>query len=629
MDLTQSYQHLSKYARWREQDNRRETYQESVNRSMDFLCDAVDNATGYELTLDEYYDLWESMDGMEAFPSLRLFQMAGPAAERCHVSCYNCSYRAVDSLSAFSEILYILMQGTGAGFSVERQYIDRLPSVLPKKPGIITWKIVDDTEGWCDALALGLRRWTAGLDVKFDYSSIRPAGTRLKTKGGWASGPDSLRDLLVFVRGVVSHYWDTGGRLSPLDCHAIVCKIGEIVVVGGVRRSALLSLFDNDDVAMRRCKSGEFWETSPWLAMANNSAVFTDRPTWKEFNDKLWTPLRDSGTGEPGVWNRGGYSAVRPARRSDTAWGVNPCGEIALRSSGLCNLSRAIARPTDTECSLRHKVVTAAIFGTLQSALTNFGYLPDAWRMNAEEERLLGVTIDGAMDCPLLRPQAPGRERLLCKLRELAVETNRQWAAKLGIPQSAAVTTMQPGGNGPQLFGCSSGLHTRYARHYIRRFRATASDPLSVLLVESGVPWNPEMGRAGTVVFDFPVAAPVDSLVRSDLSALEQFDNWLCFKKNWTEHNPSVTIYVKPEEWDGLGRAVYENWDSVGGLSFLPADGGVYQLAPYEEITEGRYRELVAAMPKVDFSRLPEYEGGTDKTNFVGEVSCVAGACEL
>jgi ribonucleoside-triphosphate reductase (thioredoxin) len=633
LSLTQTYQHLSKYARWREQDGRRETYAESVDRAMFFLGGSILEKTGYRLTLEESGVLWNAMKKMTAFPSLRLFQMAGPAAQRCNVSIYNCSYRAISSVSAFSEILYILMQGTGVGFSVERQFVDKLPYILPHyghgRVREFRSRVEDTTEGWCDALKLALNSWFNGVDMQFKYDKVRPAGARLKTKGGWASGPEPLRSLLAFCRDTISKHWAVGGRLSPLEAHDIVCKIGEVVVVGGVRRSALLSLFDLDDREMLHCKDGRFWETHPWRAMANNSAVYAERPTWDEFGVG-WDTLRDSGTGEPGVWNRGGYEAVKPDRRGSAVWGVNPCGEIALRNQGLCNLSRAIARPGDTAGTLGEKVRIAAIFGTLQSALTDFGYLPDEWRKNAEEERLLGVTIDGAMDCEILRPGAFEREYLLELLRSQVQQTNMVWSAKLGINPSAACTTMQPGGNGPQLFGCSSGMHTRYAPFYIRRFRASFNDPLSSLLIDRGVGWSWDLGgaKSGVVVFDFPVASPDGSLVRSDLSALDQFNNWLVWKKHYTEHNPSITIYVKPDEWEELGRAVYDHWDYVGGLSFLPADGGIYELAPYEAITEERYRELVAKMPAVDFGRLSEYEK-VDGTNTTGEVSCVAGACEL
>jgi hypothetical protein len=320
--LTSKYQFLSKYSRWREQDQRRETYFEAVKRAMLF----IDKATGYQMGNDTYYGLMLAMEHMEAFPSLRLFQMAGPAAERCNVSIYNCAYRAIDSLGAFSEILYVLMQGTGCGFSVEKQYVDRLPAVMPKQQyGGLRWQVVDTTEGWCEALGLGLRRWTAGLETTFDFSKVRPAGVRLKVKGGWASGPDSLRDLLDFARGVVDRARVRSGRLSPLDCHDIVCKIGEIVVVGGVRRSALLSLSDLNDTDLRDCKQGRFWENTPWRSMTNNSAVYIEKPTRHEFTQE-WQSLRESGTGERGIWNRGGYSTLRPARRSDAQWGVNPCG---------------------------------------------------------------------------------------------------------------------------------------------------------------------------------------------------------------------------------------------------------------------------------------------------------------
>ena len=629
--LHQQYIFLSKYARWKPEYGRRETYPEACNRTIDYLTADVAKQTGYRLDELEQLHLLSSMIGQSAFPSMRTFQMAGPSAMRCNIANYNCSYLPIDSLRSFSELLYILMQGTGAGFSVEQRYVSRLPEVKKehRTQAFFHCTVKDTTEGWCNALLEGIEGWMEGHEVTFDYSQVRKKGERLATKGGWASGPESLQELLSFVRGVISKYWVQGGRLSSLDCHDIACKIGEIVVVGGVRRSALLSLSDLNDTALRGCKQGEFWNTAPWRMMSNNSAVYEERPTWKEFTDE-WQSLRDSGSGERGIWNRGGYAGAKPTRRSSSVWGVNPCGEIALRPRGLCNLSRAVCRRGDNLTSLEAKVRTAAIFGTLQSALTRFGYLGSQWSQNCREERLLGVSLDGAMDCLLLRSGNVGGT--LRHLKEVAVLTNQEWSGKLGINRSAAVTTMQPGGNGAQLLDCASGLHPRFAPYYIRRYRANLNDPLARLAIDRGVPWHRETGEAeggDRVVFDFPIASPKGCLTRHSVDAFSQFNRWLEFKQSWTEHNPSVTIYVKPEEWDALGRVVWGNWANVGGLSFLPFDGGVYPLMPYEEVSESTYTELKRKFEGIDFQGLGAYEAGTDSTNFVGELSCVGGACEL
>jgi ribonucleoside-triphosphate reductase len=635
VNLTQSFQFLSKYSRWREEDQRRETYPEAIARTTGYLADAVYDAAGYRLKPDEFWELTQSMLRMEAFPSLRMFQMAGPAAERCNVSIYNCAYRAVDSLSAFSEILYILMQGTGCGFSVEKRYVDRLPSIRKRNPTGTPFRYIvpDDTDGWCDALGVGLRRWTFGLDVDFDLSEVRPAGSRLATKGGRASGPEPLKSLLDFCRKTIAPHWHFGGRLSPLDVHDIVCMIGEIVRVGGVRRAALLSLSDLGDTAMRDAKAYGWWDTALWRSMANNSAVYEEKPSWDVFTTE-WEALRESGSGERGIWNRGGYSQVRNERRRDAVWGVNPCGEIALRSSQFCNLSTAVARQEDTWASLANKVRVAAIFGTLQSTLTRFRYLPSEWRVNCEEERLLGVDITGQMDCRMLQPSSDPsiegyRRTGLEFLRNIASETNREWAAKLGIPESAAVTCVKPAGNSAQLFDCSSGLHPRYSRHYIRRFEAPLADPLTHLMIDSGVANVPKPGKEdSTALLEFPVESPAGAVTREDVDAIGQFRNYLAWKRHYTEHNPSVTIYVRDEEWEPLGREVWENFDSVGGVSFLNHDGGHYHKAPYEAISESEYIERMSNLPNVDFGKLRAFEK-SDCTSGSQELACTGDKCEL
>lgn len=629
----QRYQFLSKYSRYRDELGRRETWEEAIDRTMLFLKKAVEEQTGYRLKTEDYNLLRLSMLNMEAFPAMRVFQMAGPALERCHVGAYNCSFRAVDSLRAFSEILYVLMQGSGVGFSVETEYTDKLPRIKKaKKDQTIHYFIVEDsTEGWCDALLFGLERWFAGEDVIFNYDSIRKQGARLKIKGGRASGPEPLKGLLDFTRTKISRYWESGGRLETIECHDIVCKLGEIVMVGGVRRAAEISLSDLDDLAMRSAKHGQFWMAEPQRAMANNSSVYEEKPTAEEFLEE-WLSLIKSRTGERGIWNRAGYNKVKPKRRKAAKWGVNPCGEIALRNCQFCNLSICIARAWDTEETLIEKVRQATIFGTLQSTLTRFNYIGEEWKRNCEEERLLGVDITGQLDCPLLRPGAPGRKELLNKLKEVAGATNREWAAILGIPASTAITCVKPSGNSSQLFNCSSGLHGRYAPYYKRRFRAGRFDPLTQMLIDVGLNWYPEVGQTKenctVVVFEFPVASPEGAVLRDDLDAEQQFLNWLEWKKEYTEHNPSVTIYCKEDEWIKLGHLVYENWDWVGGLSFLPFDKHLYQLSPYEACSRDEYETMVKDFPKIDWSRLVTYET-EDHTDVKAELACVAGACEL
>lgn len=635
----QKLQYFDKYARWNPEKMRRETLPESVDRVITFFQRAIETDQDHGLYLhpDEWDLLRDSMLRQEAFPSMRILQMAGPALVRCEVGAYNCAYLPIDSIFAFCELLYILMQGSGVGFSVESEYVEELPRIKRQKnASMFTHSIPDTTEGWCEALRIGLTCWFDGVDLAFDYSQIRAKGTPLKTKGGRASGPEPLKQLLAFARSRVLAR--QGKFLTSLDCHDIATMCGQIVQVGGVRRAAEISLSDLDDMDMRNAKAGAFWMNAPQRAMANNSAVYESKPTAVEFMEE-WLALAKSGTGERGIMNRESLNKRRPKRRKAAKFGMNPCGEIALRPRQFCNLSIAVARPDDTEESLARKVRIAAIFGTLQSTLTRFNYISAAWNKNCTEERLLGVDITGQMDCPILQPYVYGqtlepsdREELLKRLRAVAIETNKEFADRLGVPASAAVTCVKPSGNSAQLFGCSSGLHPRYAKFYIRRFRIGAYTPIARLLKESGVPWHPETGQsaddASVLVFELPVKSPDSARTRNEFTALEQLDNWLTWKTHFTEHNPSATIYLNDDEWIDVGTWVYQHWDHIGGLSFLPKDGGVYQLAPYEEIGRYEYEKLAAAMPVVDYSKLSRYER-EDMTTVAQEAACVAGVCEL
>jgi ribonucleoside-triphosphate reductase len=627
----QALQFYDKYARFNQELGRRETWPETVDRVMNFF---LQQTTKRKLSLPDptWNELSAAMLNLEAMPSMRIVQMAGPALERCNVGAYNCAYLPMDSWEAFGELLYILMQGTGCGFSVEVDHVDSLPRIKRQKGNKAKKYIVPDTTiGWCDALTLGLKAWADGEDLAYDFSRIRPQGTVLKTKGGRASGPEPLKRLLTFARDkMLAHQ---GRRLNPIDAHDIACYCGDIVQVGGVRRAAEISLSDLDDRDMRDAKSGQFWLNNVQRAMANNSAVYDERPSAGVFMEE-WLALMKSGTGERGIFNRGGVNKTLPKRRAKRKdFGVNPCGEIILRPRQFCNLSIAVARPTDTRESLANKVRLAAIFGTLQSLLTDFKYLPKEWQENCEEERLLGVDITGQMDCPLLSaPGDTGRSMFLELLKNTAIDTNARLAKEWGIPQSAAATCIKPSGNSAQLFNCSSGLHPRYAQFYLRRLRIANYSPIAKLLKDAGVPWFPEVGQTAetlsTLVFEFPIKAPEGAPTRHDMSAIGQLDNWLDWKVYYTEHNPSVTIYIEDHEWLAVGAWVYEHFDQIGGLSFLPKDGGMYELAPYEEITEAEYTKRTKALPPVDFGLLPSYETA-DMTEINREFACSGDKCEI
>jgi ribonucleoside-triphosphate reductase len=628
----QALQFADKYARWNPIEGRRETWEEAVTRVMNFFMKQMPFRI---LDDQEWWALESAMLAMEVLPSMRILQMAGPALERCNVGAYNCAYLPLDSWESFGELLYILMQGTGVGFSVEADYVDELPRIRKQKKGRDRGYhyVADTTEGWCRALVTGMTEWSIGYDIEFDFSLIRAQGAVLRTKGGRASGPEPLKNLLKFVREKMLS--KQGSYLDPIDAHDIACYCGSIVQVGGVRRAAEISLSDLDDRLLRDAKSGNFQDRNPQRQMANNSAVYNTQPSSAEFLEE-WLALMKSGTGERGIFNRDGVVSQLPKRRKKGfTFGTNPCGEIVLRPRQFCNLSIAVARADDTAADLKRKVRLAAIFGTLQSTLTKFSYLRPEWQSNCEEERLLGVDITGQMDCPLLQPTAKNlleRTALLSTLRSIAIETNREFAQRLGIPQSAAVTCVKPSGNSAQLFNCSSGLHPRYAPFYIRRVRIGAYTPIAKLLKEAGVPFSPEIGQtnenASVLVFEYPIQAPDKAITRHDLTAIEQLDNWLMWKRHYTEHNPSFTCYVKDVEWPEVGAWVWRNWDAIGGVSFLPHDGGTYELAPYEEITEAEYQTRVGHFPAVDFGRLSEFEK-EDMTEINREFSCTGDKCEI
>jgi ribonucleoside-triphosphate reductase len=619
------FQFLDKYARWDDTKKRRETWRECCDRVLGYFRRQPQLAA---LREDEWAALGEAMYARRVSPAMRIVQMAGPTLDRCNTGAFNCWTVAVDDLVVFPEVLYLLMQGGGVGFSVEGQFVDELPRVRKQKGGSPAPHAVgDSTEGWCDALKAGVYAWAAGEDVEFDYSLVRPRGARLKTKGGRASGPEPLRALLAFVRTVFLKR--QGKYLTPRDCHDVMCMIGKIVQVGGVRRSSLISLSDLDDAEMRDAKSGSWWNTSPWLDQSNNTAVYEEKPDAVTFMTE-WLALAKSGSGERGILNRCGILKQIPKRRKKAKFLVNPCGEAINRPNQACNLSIAVARADDTPETLEAKVVQAAVYGTLQSTLTNFAYVRPVYKENCDEERLLGVDINGQMDCPLLRPNAPGREALLRHLKEVAVRTNAALAARLGIPASAAVTVVKPSGNSGVFFGCSSGMHPRWSRYQVRRVRCERYGPMAALLVHEGVPHEVDPHNEGLFVFDFlPEPAPEGTPTRHDLTAVEQFANWLVWKTCWTEHNPSVTITVAPDEWLELGAEVYKHFDKIGGVSFLPKDGGTYRLAPNEELTREDYEARRAVFPRINWAKLSRFEGGEDHTTSAQEAACGGGACAL
>ncbi len=614
------------YSRWIESEGRRETWVETVDRYMSFMRESL----GDKFKESEYKELREGILRQEAMPSMRLLQFSGPAARKTHATAYNCSFIAPASYQDFAEIMVLSMSGAGVGFSVEHQNIQNLPVVKPQTGKKLKYVIPDTREGWGDSFAFGMQAWFEGNDVEFDYSQLRPAGARLQTMGGKSSGPGPLIDIHNFTRAKILAR--QGRRITTLDAHDIICKIGEGVVSGGVRRTALISLSDLDDQEMRDAKKGQFYFTEPQRSLANNSAVYNRKPSNTEFLEE-WIALMRSGSGERGIFNRGGLKTTLPERRAKISegyidsMGTNPCGEIILRSKQFCNLTEVVARHEDTLEDLKRKIRLATMLGTYQSSLTNFTYLSPEWKKNCEQERLLGVSITGMWDCPAAR-----KPENLRALREEAIRVNRMYAKKLGINPSSSITTVKPSGNLSQTVDCSSGMHPRHAPYYIRRVRISATDSLFKMLKDQGVPFHPEVGQsmdnATTYVVDFPVKSPEGSIYKNDLSAIEQLEFWKNVKTNYTEHNPSVTVSISENEWIETASWLYKNWDIVGGLSFLPRDNHVYQLAPYEEITKEQYEELVKRYDHIDFSKIVIYEH-QDETENKKELACAGGVCEI
>lgn len=627
--------YLRSYSRWVSEEGRRETWIETVDRYMNFMRENL----GKKLTEKEYTEVREAILTQQVMPSMRLMQFSGDAVRRCNVAAYNCSYIAPSKIKDFAEIMYLSMSGAGVGYSVESENVQMLPQIAYQvKEKLPTHVVGDSKEGWGDALTYGLRAWYEGKDVDFDFSQVRPAGARLKTMGGKSSGPEPLRSLLAFAREkILAHQ---GRRLRNIDVHDIICKIGECVVAGGVRRSAMISLSDLDDEAMRDAKKGSFYTSDPHRMMANNSAVYLEKPSNADFMDE-WVALMKSGSGERGIFNRGSLIKQIPARRikqwEDTKYiqngrvvgqaGTNPCGEVILKSKQFCNLSEVIARADDTKESLVKKARIATILGTYQSTLTKFNYLSKVWKNNCEAERLLGVSVTGQWDSKIVR-----NEETLKAMRTEVNKTNKKYAKRFGIATSTATTSVKPSGTVSQTFDVSSGMHPRHSAYYIRRIRISATDSLFKMLKDQGVPYHPEVGQtienANTFVLEFPVKAPEGAVVKNDLTALDQLEHWKLVKKNYTEHNPSVTVSIGDDEWIQVANWVYEHWDIVGGLAFLPRTNHVYRLAPYEEISQKRYEELMLEFPKIDYAKLFLYEK-QDETEVKKELACVSGTCDL
>ncbi|HME87377.1 MAG TPA: ATP cone domain-containing protein [Candidatus Nanoarchaeia archaeon] len=615
------------YARWIPQANRRETWIETVGRYMDFMMENL----GTKLTDKEYEEVRQAILKQEAMPSMRLLQFAGKPARKTNVCAYNCSFIAPSKLEDFSEIMYILMCGTGVGFSVEHHNVEALPQIMVQTgQKLPTHVVADSKEGWADAFKLGLKTWYSGKDIDFDYSKVRPVGSRLGTMGGRASGPEPLKQLLEFSRERVLAR--QGRRLKTIDVHDVICKTGEVVVAGGTRRSALISLSDLDDTDLREAKMGAFFTHSPHRSMSNNSTAYKSKPSLTDFMDE-WISLMKSGTGERGIFNRAGLVSHLPQRRVEAlgeaiqTTGTNPCGEIILQSKQFCNLTEVVARSDDDEKSLMRKLRIATILGSYQATLTNFPYLSKEWKDHCETERLLGVSITGQWDCPAVR-----NEKVLLKMKEEAVRLNKEFSKRFGINQSTCITCVKPSGTVSQTVDAASGIHPRYAPYYIRRVRISGTDPLFHMLRDQKVPFYPEVGQtienATTFVLEFPVKAPKNAVFKDDISALDQLEYWKKVKMNFTEHNPSITVYVGEEEWLQVGNWVYANWDIIGGISFLPRSNHVYKLAPYEEITKDDFDRLTKEMPIIDFADMMLYEK-EDATEAKAELACAGGTCEI
>lgn len=612
---------LSRYARWLPEENRRETWEETVDR---FVTNIVGNKADNDT-------IRNAIKNMEVMPSMRSMMTAGPAAARDNTCMYNCSYLPCDDPKSFDEAMFVLLCGTGVGFSVERQYVQKLPEIPDQLFESDTTIIVKDSkEGWAKSFRQVLAMLWAGEIPKWDVSKVRPAGAKLKTFGGRASGPQPLVDLFEFA--IATFKGAKGRKLTSIECHDLMCKIGEVVVVGGVRRSAMISLSNLSDDRMRHAKSGQWWSTDPQRALANNSVSYTDKPDMECFM-REWLSLMESKSGERGIFNRQAAvnQAAKNGRRDENhEWGTNPCSEIILRPYQFCNLSEVICRADDTLETLKEKVRLATIIGTIQSTYTHFPYLRKIWQRNTEEERLLGVSLTGIMDCVYLSQNDKCLELGLAELKQTAIDTNKEWADKLGIPVSAAITCVKPSGTVSQLTDTASGIHARHSPYYIRTVRGDNKDPLTEFMKSVGVPSEPDVMKPdATTVFSFPVKSPQGAVTRNDMTAIEQLDIWLTYQRHWCEHKPSVTISVRDEEWMDVGAWVFKHFDEVSGISFLPHSDHSYKQAPYQDCSEREYGELLELMPEnIDWSKLSEFEQD-DTTKGSQTMACNGGSCEI
>ena len=635
-NLPTPYQHfiyVSRYSRWLEKENRRETWEETVERYFRFFENHLKEKQKYALEPELREELKSAILNLEVMPSMRSLMTAGPALERSNIAGYNCAFIAVNNVRAFAEALFVLLNGTGVGFSVERQYVEKLPTIAEEFHTTNTTIMVEDSKGgWAKALKELISLLIVGQIPKWDTSKVRPAGARLKTFGGRASGPGPLEDLFKFC---VSTFKKASGRkLTSIECHDIVCMIGSIVVVGGVRRAALISLSNLTDEAMLTCKFGEWWEQNPQRALANNSVAYKEKPEIGTFMEE-WISLYKSKSGERGIFNRQAakktIEKLGDRRDASHDMGVNPCGEILLRDREFCNLSEVIIRPTDTQDSLLRKVRLATILGTFQASLTNFPFLSSEWKKNCEEEALLGVSLTGIVDNALTRGDSgeSALSVLLADMKKVAIETNKEYAKKIGINASAAITTVKPSGTVSALTDTASGIHPRHSEYYVRTVRADNKDPLCQMMKDMGFPYEPcVMKPEYTTVFSFPQSA-VGSTTRKDMTAIQHLELWLAYKTHWTEHNPSITVTIKQHEWLDVGAWVFAHFDEVCGVSFLPEDGGSYRQAPYQDCTKEEYEMLVAKMPQnVDWDILQQYEK-EDTTKSSQTFACSAGGCEI
>lgn len=638
----QSFIHKSRYARWLDEEGRREDWSETVDRYFDYMSRWIEEKHNVPITKPEIDELKEAVLNLEIMPSMRALMTAGKALERNHLAAFNCSYLPIDHPRAFDELLYVLMNGTGVGFSVERNNVDKLPIVSDTfEDSNVVIKVADSKEGWAKAFRELVTMLYGGHVPHWDLSALRPAGERLKTFGGRSSGPQPLEELFEFT--VNKFKKAAGRRLYPIECHDIVCKTGEVVVVGGVRRSALISLSNLDDDQMRHAKSGVWWDEPDQnikregqRGLANNSATYKHKPNMETFM-REWLALVESKSGERGMFNREAAkkkAAENERRDYSHEFGTNPCSEIILRPYQLCNLTEVVVRSTDDHKSLARKVRLATILGTWQSTLTNFKYVRKTWSENTEEERLLGVSLTGIMDNELLsgRSAQYGMNigHLLQDLRSIAVDTNKQLAEKLGIEQSTAITCVKPSGTVSQLVDSASGIHARHSEHYIRTVRADNKDPITKFMIDQGIPNEPDVSKPDqTTVFSFPQAAPSKCVDRNAMTAIEQLDMWLIYARDWCEHKPSVTISVREDEWMEVGAWVWDNFDYCSGISFLPHQDHIYKQAPYQDCSAEEYQQMLSQMPpRIDWSLLQNYES-EDNTTGSQELSCTAGVCEV